>query len=726
MRNKIFSIALCTAGILGLSSCGDYLETSSPSTVTSSFVVSSVEGCQSTMEGAYTNFHNVLKGQVFGNHLFYAMDAAGSDIERHGGEQAAGRLKMETFYNGGKDDVISSFTILADEGSKDAETAYSQLYAIIPTMNLITDGINEQMLNDPKDGKKFQEIYGQAVCMKVTCYRELIKYYGDVFSVFSMNDNPTNFNSRLDIYDKMIAELQKVKDWCPELTSSNKNKFTKQYAYALLGRIAMEAGSYQTYRLDVTEASRLERHPDYTDAHGAAYARPVNYKSYYDIAYDAFKWVAENPAAATFDAADYSTFFTQLHRDENVYSFADESIFEDVQVQETEGNSERPYAIGRPATSSNGYGVCKSYGQCRINPAFYYGKFDPKDRRRDVSCVITGSYLKAGNKNVLNVKDGSKYDDFIREDMQGTKSGTKVDGKNYGCCYEAILGFNMKTSGDGAGIACGKFDENRQVKPCIVKQRVSGINLPYMRISEVYLGLAEAALMKTSPDQNTADTYYKKTHQRAGLPDKTGVTLEDVIDERGFEFAAEGDRRWTLIRTGLIGKKVKEIRDLTKKMIDGLRNNGYYTFDNGNTISNYIYYKPVDPSALGMSSRLTGLTPDNMLVGGYEPSTDKEAAQFPGWRGQHDWEHYTTTSKAFEKNSNIAIKGLFTNITTTPDGYYKKVWGKRIVEEEDLNGFYYNDLFKGWDCKSAPIYLVPLSQDHLIGGYKNGYDFTSF
>ena len=510
-----------------------------------------------------------------------------------------------------------------------------------------------------------------------------------------------------DIYDKLIADLNVAKELCPELTPLNKTKFTKQYAYALLGRIALEAASYQTYRLDVTDASRLEKHPEYSDINNATYARPTNYKSYYDIAYDALKYVAENPGGAKFDANDYTTFFTQLHGEDGC--IADESIFEDENVQgsSTTGNCERPYAIGRPATSSNKFGVCKSYGQARINPAFYYGVFDPKDKRRDISCVVTGSYLKAGTAG-------------IRDDLK--EAG--YDGK--GCCYEVILGFNMKTSGDGAGIACGKFDENRQVKPYTVKQRMSGINSPYLRLSEVYLGLAEAALMKSSPDQSTADTYYNLTHKRAGLGTKSGVTLEDVVDERGFEFAGEGDRRWTLIRTGFIGKKVKAIKELTKKMIDGLKANGYYTFENGNTIGNYIYYKGVDPTAMGMSSRVTAPTPESMLVGGYEPKTDLEATQFPGWRGQHDWNEYKTYQNGKFPNSNIAIKGLFTNITDTPAGYYKKDWGKAIVKQEETNGFYYEDLFKGWDCQSAPIYLVPISQNGLIGGFTNGYGFTSF
>ena len=325
MRNKLLGIALCTTAVLSLNSCGDYLETNSPSTVTAQLATSSIDGCQTTMDGAYENFHQALRDQIFANGLFYALDAAGSDIERHGGEQHTGRLKAETFYNGGAADVISSFTVLQDLGTADNKTAFALLYGIIPTMNVLTDGITEEMMLDEKYGKRFSEIYGQALCMKATCYRELIKYYGDVMYVFTLDDIPTSFTSRLDIYDKLIEDLMVAKELCPEITTGNKTRFTKQYAYALLGRIAMEAGSYQTYRLDVTDASRLEKHPEYTDVNNATYARPTNYKSYYDIAYEAFKYVAENPGAVKFDDNDYSTFFTQMHAADG--GVADESIF---------------------------------------------------------------------------------------------------------------------------------------------------------------------------------------------------------------------------------------------------------------------------------------------------------------------------------------------------------------------------------------------------------------
>ena len=120
MRNKILGIALCTTAVLSLNSCGDYLETSSPSTVTAQLATSSVDGCQTTMDGAYESFHVALRDQIFANGLFYTLDAAGSDIERHGGEQNTGRLKAETFYNGGNSEIVSTFTVLQDLGTAES------------------------------------------------------------------------------------------------------------------------------------------------------------------------------------------------------------------------------------------------------------------------------------------------------------------------------------------------------------------------------------------------------------------------------------------------------------------------------------------------------------------------------------------------------------------------------------------------------------------------------
>lgn len=712
MKNIYLGLAFCSVGLFTTTSCSDYLNTDSPSTVTVDVVMSSYDNCRSAMDGAYTSFHDVLLNQVFGAGLFYALDAAGSDIERHPGDVQPPRWEPESFYNGGNSATIAAYNPIT-YGKEAPSSACALLYSIISTTNILTDGITEEQLNGDK-GADYHRVFAEAICMKATCYRELIKYYGDVPFMSTTNDLADHFTSRIEIYDAMITALKDNVDYLAEITATNKTTFTKQYGYALIGRLALEAAGYQTYRLDVTDASRLEKHPDYTDAQSATYARPTNYKSYYDIAYDAFKYVAENPGAITFDEKDYTTFFTQLHGADNTY--ADESIFEDEQIQGASGNCERSYSIGRPATggSKDNY-PCKNYGQTHINTAFYYGVFDPRDVRRDVACVLTGS------TNAKSI------------DINGTTITLGESGKGG---YECILPYDMATQAKGSGMACGKFDENRQKKIWTKNQRRSGINNPYMRISEVYLGLAEAALMKSTPDQSTADTYYNKTHERAGLPSAQRVTVEQVIDERGFEFAAEGDRRWTLIRSGFIGKKVKAIKELTAAMIAGLKNNGYYEFENKNVISNSIYIKYVDPKSeeIGLSSRLTPATPAEMLVAAFEPADDKEAVQFPGWRGQHDWEnssdYASSPFKDYETNpkSNVAIHGLLSRHTDAlvtkwkNEGYIEQPWGSVIVENED---FYSTGIFQDWNYSTAPIYLFPFTTNALIGGLTNGYGFSS-
>ncbi len=63
-------------------------------------------------------------------------------------------------------------------------------------------------------------------------------------------------------------------------------------------------------------------------------------------------------------------------------------------------------------------------------------------------------------------------------------------------------------------------------------------NIPIFRLAEMYLIRAEAAVRS---GQN-GDADFNKVHERAGLPAKTGVTLDDILLERRLELAFEGQR----------------------------------------------------------------------------------------------------------------------------------------------------------------------------------------
>ena len=312
--------------------------------------------------------------------------------------------------------------------------------------------------------------------------------------------------------------------------------------------------------------------------------------------------------------------------------------------------------------------------------------FDPQDKRRDVSVVLTGSTGKG---------------------------------------VEKLISFKPNSKADGGGPSLNKWDENRQVSPWTAEQRKSGINGPYMRIAEIYLGYAEACA--ALGDQVTAKQYLATIRERSFPAGKAntdafitsqGGLLRAIIEERGFEFAGEGDRRWTLIRSGFLPEAIKRIKDLTNEMIEGLKTNGYYRFNNGNIISDYVWTKLVDAKT-EYGFRLTAQCPEGK---------ETDPVLYPGWRGQNDnWEGLGLTGN--NGKTNLAIKGLFENIIPGSDeakaleaaGYQKTNWGADLRGAADEYNKY---LFYDYDYKKAPIYLWPFTPNILsTGGFTNGYGF---
>ncbi len=702
MKKVIYS-TFCAVGAIALAtSCSDFLETSSPSKTDAAFVFSTSETARAALEGAYAAWVDAAQNKVFGDGLFYAADVAGSDIERHPEkfEAQPGRHYPECFYQNGK--YAGEYALLSYQKENDT---YAALYSVINKANIVVLATQEsegfqEMLAEGKECTMGQ-LYGEAVALKATAYRELLKYFGDVPYLSGKITDSGSLCGRDSIYDVILSELQQAAPLMYRVGSipgiSGKNYFSRTYVEGLIGRIALEAGGYQTRRGDIKrtdgQGNPLTFETMGKDNNGASYGRRSDYRKYYELAQQYFKAVIDNPGSAVFHTTDprggdngnaYQYFFQQMHGADD--GFADESIYE-VSIAQGAGNDARPYSFGRPSTggSKNNY-PCKNYGQGRINPAFYYGIFDPQDKRRDVSCTVTAS-------------NGS--------------NGTEI-----------LIPFSPGSQGKGGGIAFNKWDENRQDKVWTANQRKSGINGPYMRLSEIYLGYAEACAMLGNDGE--AKKYLSIIRERAfpagkadvdGFIAREGSLLEAIIDERGFEFAGEGDRREVLIRTGLIGKKIRAVKELTGKMLDGLRNNGFYEFDNGNVISTKVYTKMVDAKAL-KGHRLTTQCP---------AGSEDDPILYPGWRGVNDdWASYGLDYKG-NTLTNLAIKGLFKSLSDDEiaaleaDGYEAVNWGQTLLDNADE---YYKYLFYEYDYESAPIHYWPFTPNVLSnGGFTNGYGF---
>lgn len=723
MKNKFLYIALYAAGMLGATSCSDYLETKSPSTVDADFVFSSTATAKAALEGAKAAMHGAYSSHIFGDGLYYAADIAGSDIMRHpeGYAKQPGRHPAEAFYRNGTETGAYALTSYMKEGT---DGTYGYLFSVIGKCNAITTAFEqkdnfEEMMSQ-SEPTELSQLYGEAVAIRATCYRELIKYFGDVQFQSTFGVAAGGLVSRDSIYDVCIEQLKKVEPHmyvlgtCPTYANNVKNYYSRTYVDGLIGRMALEAGGYQTRRNDIKrvdgKGNPLTFEALGTDNQNATYGRRSDWKNLYATAKEYFKKAIDNAGTAIFHETDprsedkngrvynnpYQYFFQQLHDADATY--ADESIYEEPFTQGSSGNDPRPYSLGRPSNGGSKIAYpCKNYGQGRINPAFYYGDFDPKDLRRDVSCTVTGS----------------------------TGKGT-----------EALIPFTPGSKQTAGGISCNKFDENRQPTVWTQAQRRSGINAPYMRLSEMYLGYAEACA--ATGDNAEAKTYLTKVRNRAfrtadeanveGFINKEGSLLKAIIDERGFEFAGEGDRRFTLIRTGLLPEKIKEIKDLTRKMLDGLKTNGSYTFENGNTISAYIYTKSVD--AAGMKDANGNTMYGYRLTTQCPEGKENDPVLYPSWRGQKDnWDELGLDYGTKTPKTNLAIKGLFAPVSDqeaeelTKDGYKKVDWGKTLVDNDDE---YYKYLFYDYDYVSAPIYLWPFTPNIIAtGGFVNGYGFSN-
>lgn len=76
----------------------------------------------------------------------------------------------------------------------------------------------------------------------------------------------------------------------------------------------------------------------------------------------------------------------------------------------------------------------------------------------------------------------------------------------------------------------------------------TGKNLRILKYSDILLIKAEAAFK--SGNSGDALHYINLLRTRAGLPDKTTITIDDIYNERRWEMAMEHDRWFDLVRTG--------------------------------------------------------------------------------------------------------------------------------------------------------------------------------
>lgn len=704
---KIWNIALAAAFACTMTGCQDFLDTSSSSVVDRDFVFSNE---QSARDALYYGYETLRANRSLHSTGFFWHPVWGSDIEDSQdiyNEGSAGILQ-KWFYPGG----TSTYNIDTGEGTE----VFTKLYETISVANSLIssfellDNFREIMTGEPNS---LSDIYGQAVALRATCYWELCRWYGDVPHVLKAGEKAQGLASRYAIYDYHIRKLIEVEPHMYRVGESinRADVMNRTYVQGLIGRLCLYNGGYATRRTDlgadfyVDGDGRVLTFEDWSiEKNSAIYGRRSDWREVYGIARTYLQACADNSGTVILRTTDprakgangqeygnpYQYTFQQMHAGDNI-TLADESVYEI--PQEYNYSSDRPAYIGRPSSGGNGQAPCVACGQDRIQAHFYYGWFDNNDLRRDASVTVTGS----------------------------TGQG-----------QEQIQSFDRSAWGKGSGPGTNKWDWNRLPSPNTLSYGTSGINISYMRISDVYLMLAEvcAAL----GDEGNARNYLAIVHHRAfpGNNDPNfeqyiadcGSVFKAVIKERALEFSGEGMRRFDIIRTGMLPEVAVENRRVMSAILAGIRTNGYYTFENGNQIPAYIWTKMVDAKS-EYGYRLTAQTPADK---------QDDPVLFPGWRGQHDDWGSLVPAYAAEKMTNVAIRGLFRYIDPAGDearaleaeGYVKTPWAIDMLNYEES---YATKLFAGYTdedyaAKNPPIHLLPNTYQVLLNsGITNGYGF---
>lgn len=533
--NKIF-YAFALAGVLGLSSCSDFLDQTSPSEMTADNTYASPY---------YTSLRvNKLYGAM-GQDRTYAGDftikaCLNSDIELVDG---IGNTATD------KTSERGNMNYNSDPGWSQLSGEWDAMYGIIEDANQIIEGVrNSETLKAGGANQHAMERYlGEALTIRAMIYFDLIRYFGDVpFKVEASKADLSNAylekKDRDVIMDSLMNDLDeaiKYLPWADQVTGYTTEHVTKGYAHGLLAQIAMTRAGYAIRE----EAKQGYETASYTDATYPT-QRPgaADRKALYERALSHWAAIITNNTHNLNPSFENEWYLlNQLKLDKTYH----ENLFEMPMGENVTG--ELGYTVGvrlNGVTTEYGYG--NSSGKMKVTAPLLYS-YKNGDTRRDITCA-----------------------DFE----------IKQDGDN---TIESMLG------NAPFGIYVGKWDARKMNSTWLENNKkatakhTTGINPVKMRYSQVLLYYAECMNeLAGGPDADytgsanglTARQALAQVHTRAfsestksaaqeyvnNIPSNKEDFFNALVQENAWEFAGEGVRKWDLIRWNLLVEKINEFK----------------------------------------------------------------------------------------------------------------------------------------------------------------------
>ena len=513
--NKIFISGMA---MLSLTACDDFLDVDPDSTSANTEFIYNNEGEISTaLNGVYAQ---ILSGNTFGNNLYKDFQLNSDvDFSTNTSETASGNKPARFDTRSDASNINSLWNALY----KGVETANEFIF------NLKNSKLyEEKMKTEIADGEntggvvteevpnvtKLTQMMGEAKVMRAMFYHELLSYWGDIPFTFKATYETNNLypevTDRQVVSDSLIADLRHAAEWMlsdKDATLDAPERISKEAAYAMIARLALQAGGYSLNH-------------DANDVNGYKMTRPSNYKEYYQIARDYAKKVI--------DAGGHSLnkSFRDVFVDEcnHIATKGDDAIFEIPFGKDysgawgyAQGPKSEVDANNETDFSNQAWG--STSGNVRTT-RFYRHMFKEGDARRDYVCGTWG-YSNQGLPAI-----------------------------NF-----SYTMYNNKWSKLWNTVGLGKASTGN-----------TGINFAYIRYADVLLMFAEADNEVNGAPTREAIDAVNQVRRRAyngvnyELTSAQTATKEDflkaVLDERKFEFAGENMRWKDLVRNNLYSEQI--------------------------------------------------------------------------------------------------------------------------------------------------------------------------
>ncbi len=542
---KILSLMALTCAF-GMSSCSDFLDQKSESDMDGDVVFDSEY---------YTGLRvNKLYGALAQDRT-YSQDIPikwGSNTDCELVDGLGQNAYNETHYRG-----VGNYNV--NPGFGNLNGSWTAMYGIIEDANINIEGIqNSSLLTAGGSTQKAVERYlGECKTMRAMIYFDLLRYFGDIpYKMESTKPGLSNAylpkTDRDVIMDGLMTELEEAIEllpWAGEVSQYTTEHFTKGYAHALLGQIALTRAGYairEAAKEGYETASFSD--PTYPTQRPDAATR----KALYEKALKHFTAVitsGRHQLNPSFENEWY--LLNQLTLDQTYR----ENIFE---IPMGEGaTGELGYTVGvRLSGVTTEYGYGNSTGPLKVTAPLLYS-YDPNDTRRDVTC----SNMQIAQNTTLGVTE----EQILKNAPFGMYVG-KWDPRKMSAKWREN---NLKASG----------------------KHTTGINVVRMRYSQVLLWYAEVMNELAGPDGRyegdagmTARQALAEVHTRAfnadhkadaqayvdAIPANKDAFFNAIVDENAWEFAGEGLRKFDLIRWNLLVAKIQEFKETyLRQLTDG-------------------------------------------------------------------------------------------------------------------------------------------------------------